>query len=281
MNDAAVSIPSTLSPAVDYQNILYTVDQGIAVIRFNRPKALNAMTLELMEELGSAFDAAAADSAVRVIVLTGEGRGFSTGADLAATGAKPPLDLQGRLDLGFVLDRYYNPLILKMRELPKPILSAVNGIAAGAGANLALMADLTYAARSAYFLQAFVNVGLIPDAGGTWILPRAIGPQRAMGLALSGDKLPAEQAKAWGLIWEVVDDEQLMPTVMAMAQRLAEGPAVAISRTKRAIHAAAVNELDKQLDLESDLQRDCGQSQDFMEGAMAFVQKRKPNFKGR
>jgi 2-(1,2-epoxy-1,2-dihydrophenyl)acetyl-CoA isomerase len=266
---------------MDYKNILYRIEQGIAVISFNRPKALNAMTLELMEELGQAFDSAAADTAVRAIVLTGEGRGFSTGADLAATSDKPPLDLQGRLDLGFVLDRYYNPLILKMRELPKPIISAVNGIAAGAGANLALMADLTVAARSASFLQAFVNVGLIPDAGGTWILPRAVGPQRAMGLALMGEKLSAEQAKEWGLIWSVVDDEQLMPTVMAMAQRLAEGPAVAIERIKRAIHAAAANELDKQLDLESDLQRDCGQSQDFMEGAMAFVQKRKPNFKGR
>ncbi|PPE74507.1 2-(1,2-epoxy-1,2-dihydrophenyl)acetyl-CoA isomerase [Solimonas fluminis] len=266
---------------MDFKNLLYRIEQGIAVISFNRPKALNAMTLELMEELGQAFDAAAADAAVRAIVLTGEGRGFSTGADLAATSDKPPLDLQGRLDLGFVLDRYYNPLILKMRELPKPIISAVNGIAAGAGANLALMADLTVAARSASFLQAFVNVGLIPDAGGTWILPRAIGPQRAMGLALMGEKLSAEQAKEWGLIWSVVDDEQLMPTVLAMAKRLAEGPAVAIERIKRAIHAAAANELDKQLDLESDLQRDCGQSQDFMEGAMAFVQKRKPNFKGR
>lgn len=266
---------------MDFKNLLYRIEQGIAVISFNRPKALNAMTLELMEELGQAFDAAAADAAVRAIVLTGEGRGFSTGADLAATSDKPPLDLQGRLDLGFVLDRYYNPLILKMRELPKPIISAVNGIAAGAGANLALMADLTVAARSASFLQAFVNVGLIPDAGGTWILPRAIGPQRAMGLALMGEKLSAEQAKEWGLIWSVVEDEQLMPTVLAMAKRLAEGPAVAIERIKRAIHAAAANELDKQLDLESDLQRDCGQSQDFMEGAMAFVQKRKPNFKGR
>lgn len=266
---------------MNFQDILYTVDNGVAVIRFNRPKALNAMTLTLMEETDRAFDAAAADPAVKVVVLTGEGRGFSTGADLAATAAKPPLDVQGRLDLGYVLDRYYNPLILKMRNLPKPIIAAVNGVAAGAGANLALVADLTIAARSSYFLQAFINVGLIPDAGGTWILPRAIGPQRAMGLMLGGEKLPAEQALAWGLVWQVVDDEQLLPHTLALAQRLAEGPAVAIERIKRAVHAAAVNDLAKQLDLESDLQRDCGRSLDFQEGAMAFVQKRKPNFKGR
>jgi 2-(1,2-epoxy-1,2-dihydrophenyl)acetyl-CoA isomerase len=265
---------------MNYQDILYSVDRQVAVIRFNRPKALNAMTLDLMDELGQAFDRAAEDGEVRAVVLTGEGRGFSSGADLAATSDNPPLDLQGHLDLGYVLDRYYNPLILKMRALPKPVISAVNGMAAGAGANLALMADLTIASRSAYFLQAFVNVGLIPDAGGTWILPRAIGPQRAMGLTLLGDKLPAEKAKEWGLIWDVVDDEQLMPSALALAQRLAQGPGIAIERIKQAIHAAAENELGKQLDLESDLQRECGRSQDFMEGAMAFVQKRRPVFRG-
>ena len=264
-----------------FQDLLYAVENGVAVIRFNRPKALNAMTVALMEELNQALDAAASDPAVKVIVLTGEGRGFSTGADLASSMAKPPLDAEGRLDLGGVLDRHYNPLILKMRSLPKPIIAAVNGVAAGAGANLALMADLTIAARSSYFLQAFVNVGLIPDAGGTWILPRSIGPQRAMGLMLGGERLAAEQAQAWGLIWEVVDDEQLMPHTLSVAQRLAEGPAIAIERIKRAVHAAADNDLAQQLDLESKLQRDCGRSQDFMEGAMAFVQKRKPNFKGR
>lgn len=266
---------------MDYQNILYRVEDGVAVISFNRPKAMNAMSLELMDETSQAFDRAAADATVKAIVLTGEGRAFCTGADLVATAAKPPLDAQGRLDLGHALEKYYNPLILKMRALPKPIISAVNGAAAGAGANLALMADLTIAARSAYFLQAFVNVGLIPDAGGTWILPRAIGPQRAMGLALLGEKLPAEQAKDWGLIWDVADDEQLMPTVLGLARRLAEGPGMAIERIKRSIHVAAQNDLATQLDLERDLQRDCGHSRDFMEGATAFVQKRKPNFKGR
>lgn len=266
---------------MDYQHLLYGVENQVATLRFNRPKALNAMTVVSMEELGRAFDAAAADPLVKVIVLTGEGRGFSSGADLAASTANPPLDAQGKLDLGQVLERHYNPLVLKMRSLPKPIIAAVNGMAAGAGASLALAADLTIAARSAYFLQAFVNVSLIPDAGATWVLPRAIGSQRAMGLALLGERLPAETAKAWGLIWDVVDDEQLMPTVMALAQKLAEGPGIAIERIKRAIYASADHTLSEQLALESTLQRECGRSQDFIEGAMAFVQKRKPHFKGR
>jgi 2-(1,2-epoxy-1,2-dihydrophenyl)acetyl-CoA isomerase len=262
------------------QNILYNSDAGVATIRLNRPQALNAMTPELMSELSAALDQAAADAAVRAIILTGEGRGFCSGADLAATQAKPPLDAEGRLDLGLLLETHYNPLVLKMRAMPKPILAAVNGMAAGAGASLALMADLTIAARSSYFLQAFVNIGLIPDAGGTWFLPRSIGPQRAMGLALLGDKLPAEKAKEWGLIWDVVDDAELLPTVTALARRLAAGPGVAIARIKRSIHAAADNELAEQLGIERDLQRDCGRSQDFIEGVLAFAQKRKASFKG-
>ena len=266
---------------MDFKDILYNVEDRVAFIRFNRPKALNAMTENLMGELNRAFDQAAADEAVRAIVLTGEGRGFCSGADLAESSAKPPLDEKGRLDLGYMLEKYYNPLILKMRALPKPIISAVNGMAAGAGANLALMADLTIAARSAYFLQAFVNIGLIPDAGGTWILPRSIGLQRAMGLMLLGERLPAEQAKEWGLIWEVVDDDQLLSAATALAHRLAAGPGVAIERIKRSIHAATDNDLAQQLNLERDLQRECGRSQDFMEGTMAFVQKRKPAFKSR
>lgn len=250
-------------------------------MRFNRPKALNAMTLGLMDELVKAFEHIATDSSIKAVVLTGEGRGFCAGADLAANMNQPPLDAQGKLDLGYALDRYYNPLVLRMRSLPQPIIAAVNGMAAGAGASLALAADLTIAARSAYFLQAFVNVSLVPDAGATWLLPRAIGPQRAMGLAMLGERLPAEKARDWGLIWDVVDDEQLMPTALSLAQRLAEGPSIALERTKKAIHAAAQNELAQQLDLESDLQRECGRSQDFMEGAMAFMQKRKPKFKGK
>lgn len=262
-------------------DVLYSAENGVATIRFNRPQALNAVTFDSLQELAATFEKAAADAAVKVIILTGEGRGFCSGADLAQNMAKPPLDEKGNLDLGLPLELYYNPLVQKMRALPKPIIAAVNGMAAGAGASLALMSDLTIAARSAYFLQAFVNIGLIPDAGGTWLLPRSIGPQRAMGLALLGEKLPAEKAKEWGLIWDVVDDEQLMPTVNALAQRLASGPSVAIANIKKILQAAEGNDLATQLQLERDLQRDCGKTHDFMEGATAFTQKRKASFKGR
>lgn len=262
-------------------DILYSTENGVATIRFNRPQALNAVTFDSLQELAAAFDRAGADAGVKVVILTGEGRGFCSGADLAQNMAKPPVDAQGKLDLGLPLELYYNPLVQKMRALPKPIIAAVNGMAAGAGASLALMSDLTIAARSAYFLQAFVNIGLIPDAGGTWLLPRSIGPQRAMGLALLGEKLPADKAKEWGLIWDVVDDEQLMPTVNALAKRLASGPSVAIARIKQVLQAAEGNDLATQLKLERDLQRECGMTHDFMEGAIAFTQKRKASFKGR
>lgn len=262
-------------------DVLYSAENGVATIRFNRPQALNAVTFDSLQELAATFEKAAADAAVKVIILTGEGRGFCSGADLAQNMAKPPVDAQGNLDLGLPLELYYNPLVQKMRAMPKPIIAAVNGMAAGAGASFALMADLTVAARSAYFLQAFVNIGLIPDAGGTWLLPCSIGPQRAMGLAMLGEKLPAEKAKEWGLIWDVVDDDQLMSTANALAQKLASGPSVAIARIKQVLQAAEGNDLATQLTLERELQRECGKTQDFMEGATAFTQKRKAQFKGR
>lgn len=262
-------------------DILYNAENGVAVIRFNRPQALNAVTFDSLAQLSAAFDRAASESDVKVIVLTGEGRGFCSGADLAQNMANPPIDAEGKLDLGLPLEQYYNPLVLKMRAMPKPIIAAVNGMAAGAGASFALMADITIAARSAYFLQAFVNIGLVPDAGGTWILPRSIGPQRAMALAMLGEKLPAEKAKEWGLIWDVVDDDALMTTVSALAHRLANGPSAALARIKQTLHAAHGNELAQQLVLERELQRECGKTQDFAEGTLAFAQKRKANFKGR
>ncbi len=266
---------------MDYQNLLYSVEGRVAVIRLNRPQALNALTLELLEEINDALDRAGKDDAVRALLLTGEGRGFSSGADLVANMRNPPLGADGKLDLGLALETSYNPLIAKMRALPKPIVAAVNGLAAGAAANIALLADLTIASRNAYFLQAFVNIALIPDAGGTWILPKLAGPQRAMGMCLLGDRLPAQKALEWGLIWDVVDDEQLVPAALQLATRLADGPAVAIARIKQTIHASAQNDLTAQLALERDLQREAGQTQDFAEGVSAFIQKRKANFKGR
>ncbi|MFA5939683.1 MAG: enoyl-CoA hydratase-related protein [Sinimarinibacterium sp.] len=264
-----------------YTNILYSVEARVALVRMNRPQALNALTPDLLNELRDAFDQADADANVGAIVLTGEGRGFSSGADLVANAAKPPIGPDGKLDLGLALETTYNPLIERMRALRKPVIAAVNGMAAGAAANIALLCDLTVAGRSAYFLQAFVNIGLIPDAGGTWILPRLIGAQRAMGLSLLGERLPAEKALQWGMIWDVVDDDQVVPAALALARKLAEGPGVAIDRIKRSILQSADNDLTTQLALERELQRECGRTQDFMEGVMAFTQKRKPNFKGR
>jgi 2-(1,2-epoxy-1,2-dihydrophenyl)acetyl-CoA isomerase len=261
-----------------FSEILYAMEAGVATIRLNRAASLNALTPAMLGELSGAFDLAAADERVGALVLTGEGRGFCSGADLLAT--KPPVDEQGRPDLGYVLQHAYNPLILKMRALPKPIIAAVNGIAAGAGASLALMADITVAAKSAYFLEAFVNVGLVVDAGGTWVLPRLLGEQRAMALTLLGEKVSAEQAKTWGLVWEVTEDEQLLGVAQSLARKLASGPRLAVERIKSAIHAAAGNNLATQLELECRLQRECGYSVDFVEGSTAFAEKRKPHFKG-
>ncbi len=266
---------------MDERSLLCAVEDRVVVIRLNRPKTLNALTPDLLDGLRRAIEGYAADDAVGAILLTGEGRGFSSGADLIANAAQPPRDAEGRLDLGHALEACYNPLVLQMRTCPKPIIAAVNGMAAGAGASLALMADLTLAARSAYFLQAFVHIGLIPDAGATWILPRLVGAQRAMGLALLGERLSAQDAKDWGLIWDVVDDEQLLPTALALARRLASGPGLAIARIKRALQAALGNDLTVQLQLEAELQRECGRTQDFIEGAAAFVQKRPPRFRNR
>lgn len=264
-----------------YTSILFDVENRVARIRFNRPLALNALTPDLLLELSDAFDRASADESVRAILLTGEGRAFCSGADLVANQKTPPLDAQGKLDLGLQLERHYNPLVLKMRNGPKPIIAAVNGLAAGAGCSLALMADLTIAARSAYFLQAFVNIGLIPDAGATWLLPRLVGAQRAMGMAMLGERITAEQAHNWGLIWDVVDDDQLQTAGLALAQRLADGPGIALTRIKQSLVAASDNNLSTQLQLEREWQRDCGRTQDFMEGALAFAMKRKPVFKNR
>ena len=259
-------------------SILVSLQGGILGITLNRPDKLNAFNPEMHQRLKAALERARDEPEVRVVLLTGAGRAFCAGQDLAerdvSAGAAP-------IDLSVTIGSYYNPLVRRMRELPKPIVCAVNGIAAGAGANIALACDLVLAARSASFLQAFSRIGLLPDSGGTWFLPRLAGSARAMGLALLADKLPAEDAERWGLIWKAVDDARLMDEAGSLARTLADGPTKAYGLIKKALHASAGNSLDAQLDLERDLQREAGLSEDYREGVAAFMQKRKPVFKGK
>jgi 2-(1,2-epoxy-1,2-dihydrophenyl)acetyl-CoA isomerase len=259
-------------------SILVSLDGGVLAITLNRPDKLNAFNPEMHQRLKAALERARDEAAVRAVLLTGAGRGFCAGQDLAernvAPGAAP-------IDLSVTIGSYYNPLVRRMRELPKPIVCAVNGVAAGAGANIALACDLVLAARSASFVQAFSRIGLLPDSGGTYFLPRLAGTARAMGLAMLGEKLSAEDAERWGLIWKTVDDAQLAQEAASMAKRLAEGPTKAFGLMKKALYASASNALDAQLDLERDLQREAGVSEDYREGVAAFMQKRKPVFKGK
>ena len=259
-------------------SILVSLDAGVLAITLNRPDKLNSFNPEMHGLLKAALERARDEAAVRTVLLTGAGKGFCAGQDLSernvAAGAAP-------IDLSVTIGSYYNPLVRRMRELPKPIVCAVNGVAAGAGANIALACDLVVAARSASFLQAFSRIGLVPDSGGTWFLPRLAGSARAMGLALLADKLPAEDAERWGIIWKAVDDAKLMEEATAIARKLAEGPTKAYGLIKKALNASAGNTLDAQLDLERDLQREAGVSEDYREGVAAFMQKRKPTFKGK
>jgi 2-(1,2-epoxy-1,2-dihydrophenyl)acetyl-CoA isomerase len=228
-------------------------------------------------ELRDALAAVAADKAARVLLLTGAGRGFCAGQDLSdravAPGAEP-------VDLGESIENNYRPLVLALRALPLPVVCAVNGVAAGAGANIALACDIVIAAKSAVFIQAFCRIGLIPDSGGTYFLPRLVGTARAMGLAMLGDKVGAQQAADWGMIWQCVDDAQLAPTVDALLAQLASAPTRGLAAIKRALHASATATLAAQLDLERDLQRELGRSADYREGVAALIGKRSPRFTG-
>jgi 2-(1,2-epoxy-1,2-dihydrophenyl)acetyl-CoA isomerase len=259
-------------------SVLVSVDAGVQAITLNRPEKLNAFNAEMHERLRAALEQAAGDEAVRAVLITGSGRGFCTGQDLSERDVSPGAP---PIDLSVSLGAYYNPLVRRLRALPKPIVCAVNGVAAGAGANLALACDLVIAARSASFVQAFSKIGLVPDAGGTHFLPRLVGTARAMGLALLAEKLSAEQAEQWGLIWKVVDDAELSAQSRAMAERLASGPTRGFGHLKRALYASAANSLDAQLDLERDLQRELGLSEDYREGVTAFKEKRAPRFRGK
>jgi 2-(1,2-epoxy-1,2-dihydrophenyl)acetyl-CoA isomerase len=260
-----------------YDTILVAVADGVATLTLNRPDRLNSFTVAMHEEVRAALAAIRADRAVRCLVLTGAGRGFCAGQDLSDRAVAPG---DAPRDLGASIESYYTPLVLALRYLPMPVIAAVNGVAAGAGANIALACDLVFAARSAGFIQSFAKIGLVPDSGGTWVLPRLVGRARALGLALLGEKLGAEQAEAWGLIWKCVDDADLMPTVQKVAAQLAAGPTRGLARIKQAMQASDGMSLEQSLDLERDYQRELGRSRDYAEGVAAFVEKRTPRFTG-
>lgn len=259
------------------ETVLVEARGGVVTLILNRPEKLNAFNEPMHALLRAALDRVDGDPTVRALIITGAGAGFCAGQDLAD---REVMD-QEAPDLGATLERNYNPLIRRLRNLPLPVIAAVNGVAAGAGANLALACDLVLAARSARFIQAFCKLGLIPDAGGTFTLPRLVGEARAKGMALLGQPVGAEQALAWGLIWQVVDDDALMPEAQALAAHLATQPTRGLGLIKRAIHASAAHSLDEQLDLERDLQRAAGQTADYKEGVRAFLEKRPARFAGR
>ncbi|MGE5667942.1 MAG: 2-(1,2-epoxy-1,2-dihydrophenyl)acetyl-CoA isomerase PaaG [Betaproteobacteria bacterium] len=263
---------------MNHEQIRFETDGAIARITLNRPDRLNSFTAQMHAELRDALARVADDTGIRALLLTGSGRGFCAGQDLADRAVAPGT---APVDLGESIERNYRPLVLALRNLPLPVVCAVNGVAAGAGANLALACDLVVACRSASFIQAFCRIGLVPDSGGTYFLPRLAGSARAMGLAMLGDRIPAEQAAAWGLIWKCVDDAELAPTVDALLAQLAHSSTRGLAAIKRAMHASAGNSLEQQLDLERDLQRELGFGPDYREGVAAFLEKRSPSFSGR
>lgn len=263
---------------MDYQNIIAEEKNGVGYLTFNRPKALNSFNVDMHREVAEVLNQWTKNPDVRCVVISGEGRGFCAGQDLGDRVVDPNAEAP---DLGYSIETYYNPLIKTIVNMPKPVICAVNGVAAGAGANIALACDLVIAAKSANFVQAFCRLGLVPDSAGTWFLPRAVGHARAMGLTLLGDKLSAETAKEWGMIWDVVEDAELKAKVTELAERLAKQPTFGLSLIKKAIHQSSNNTFDEQMLLERDFQRIAGRSEDYREGVQAFMNKREPNFKGR
>lgn len=263
---------------MSYKNILFEIAGGIARLTLNRPDRLNSFTSEMHEEVRAAVTLVRTEPGVRVLLLTGAGRGFCAGQDLGDRAVAPG---GAPVDLGLSIERYYAPLVLALRALPLPVVCAVNGVAAGAGVNLALACDLVIAKRSASFIQSFARLGLIPDTGGTYMLPRLAGTARAMGLALLGDKLPAQQAADWGLIWKCIDDEAFAEETEALLTHLAGAPTLGLARTKHAIYASEQSTLEQQLAHERDAMRELGFSADYREGVEAFLNKRAPVFHGR
>ena len=262
-----------------FENIQFDVAAGVARLTLNRPDKLNSFTGAMHAEIRTVLDRIQADKSVRVLVLTGAGRAFCAGQDLA----DPEMAVQAgeaMPDIGNVVETHYKPLILRLQNLRVPTVAAVNGIAAGAGASVALACDLVVATKSASFLQAFSKIGLIPDTGGTWFLPQRVGMARAMGLALLADKLPAEKAAEWGLIWQAVEDAEFATTVDALAAKLATLPTKALVRTRQAMHAAPMHTLEQQLSMEGGFMRELGWCPDYAEGVAAFMEKRAPRFTG-
>lgn len=260
------------------QHILVEQRDGVMVVTLNRPDVLNSFNGPMADELLSALREAAHSPAVRAVLITGAGRAFCAGQDLAAVMGAPGEPMP---DLGDVVQRQYNPILRAIRTIEKPVVCGVNGVAAGAGANLAFACDIVIAAENASFIQSFAKIGLIPDSGGTFILPRIVGLQRATALAMLGDRLEAERAKQWGLVWDVVPHSVLAETSFDLAKRLAAMPTRGLGLTKRGLNAAFANDLDAQLALEEELQREAGRTADYAEGVRAFVEKRTPNFQGR
>ncbi|MGX9935810.1 2-(1,2-epoxy-1,2-dihydrophenyl)acetyl-CoA isomerase PaaG [Advenella kashmirensis] len=262
---------------MQYESLLFENNNGIAAITLNRPDRLNSFTISMHLELRDALEKIKTDCSVRVLLLTGAGRGFCAGQDLSDRAVKPGSE---PVDLGESIEKYYGPLVQSLRALPFPVICAVNGVAAGAGANIALACDIVLAARSASFVQVFCKLGLLPDTGGTYFLPRLVGTARAMGLAMLGDKLSAEQAESWGLIWKCVDDDKLLTEAYALVRHFASAPTKGLAHIKAAICQGSANTFAEQLALERDSMRILGNSHDYKEGVCAFLEKRAPVFLG-
>ena len=262
---------------MNYESILFQIENGIAKLTLNRPDKLNSFTQAMHLEVRDALALVVADPSVRVLLLTGAGRGFCAGQDLSDRAVEPGAE---GVDLGHSVETYYAPLVMTLKALPMPVICAVNGVAAGAGANLALACDIVLAGKSASFVEVFCKLGLIPDTGGTWHLPRLVGHARAMGMAMLGQKITADKAEEWGLIWQSIADEALMDEAMTMARHFAAAPTKGLAFTKQALNASYANSLEEQLKLEGQMMRELGYSHDYREGVAAFIAKRTPHFTG-